>query len=268
MATKKRRLRDLAADPRFISGVYNYCDRWCERCPLTARCLLYAMEREQNTEDPAARDIRNQAFWKRIEGILREAHEMLDELMAEHGLTLEPLDADAERALTSWHDEARRHPCALAGSEYARTVDGWLGGAEGSLQARQQTLESQERMGLATADPEGDARRLGDALEVIRWYQHQIAVKIMRAVGSSGRGDDPETTVDRHDADGSAKVALLGIDRSLAAWAEVLRQLPEEEDAILSILSALSRLRRELETVFPHAREFLRPGFDIDDETA
>jgi hypothetical protein len=34
-----KRLKQLAANPRHIPGVYNYCDRWCERCPLTSRCL-------------------------------------------------------------------------------------------------------------------------------------------------------------------------------------------------------------------------------------
>src|SRR5215203_4812547 len=28
----------------YIPGVYNYCDRWCEACPLSHRCMVYAME--------------------------------------------------------------------------------------------------------------------------------------------------------------------------------------------------------------------------------
>ena len=34
----EKRLRGLTRDPRSISGIYNYCDRWCERCPMTSRC--------------------------------------------------------------------------------------------------------------------------------------------------------------------------------------------------------------------------------------
>ncbi len=26
----------------FIVGIFNYCDRWCERCPLTSRCRVFA----------------------------------------------------------------------------------------------------------------------------------------------------------------------------------------------------------------------------------
>ena len=26
----------------FILGIYNYCDGWCERCPFTNRCRVFA----------------------------------------------------------------------------------------------------------------------------------------------------------------------------------------------------------------------------------
>ena len=29
----------------FISGIHNYCDRWCERCQFTNRCSVFADER-------------------------------------------------------------------------------------------------------------------------------------------------------------------------------------------------------------------------------
>ena len=262
MPARRRKLKEMASDPRFISGVYNYCDRWCERCPLTSRCLVYATEQQRDGEDPASRDITNRAFWKRLEEFFREAREMLEEMAREHEIEIEPLGAETERKPARWHDEAQNHPCAIAGSAYARAAEDWLEEAAPRLQARGEALESQHQWELPGADPEGDARRLADAMEVIRWYQHQIAVKLMRAAGSAQRDDEQDATLDQNDAHGSAKVALIGTDRSLAAWAEVLRQLPDEEDRILPILAALSRLGRAVEAAFPHARAFVRPGFD------
>ncbi len=263
----RRKLRDLAGDPRFISGVYNYCDRWCERCPLTSRCLVFATEREDDAGDPASRDINNQAFWRRLEGIFREANEMLEEMMKEHGIKIDPEDLAAEAVEEERrHRETWSHPCAVAASAYAKSVTAWIETASPLFQERAKALESQHRMGLPGADPEGDALRLQDAAEVIQWYQHQIAVKLMRAIRSAGReeerDDDMDIALQCSDADGSAKVALLGIDRSVAAWAELLRQMPDEQDRILPLLASLGRLRRDLETIFPRARAFLRPGFD------
>ncbi len=259
----RRTLRDLAGDPRFISGVYNYCDRWCERCPLTSRCLVYATERQDDAEDPASRDINNRAFWKRLEGMFREANEMLEEMMREHGIEIDPGDlaVDVEEEKRR-REEACGHPCAVAGKAYAKAVNAWFETAGPLLRERGEALESQYRMGLPGADPEGDALRLREATEVIQWYQHQIAVKVMRAVRSARREDEMEIALDHSDADGSAKVALLGMDRSLAAWAELLRQMPDEQDRLLPLLACLSRLRREVEAAFPNARTFSRPGFD------
>ena len=265
MKSKRRSLKELACDPRFISGIHNYCDRWCERCPLTSRFLVYAVEQQQDAEDPAARDVDNQAFWKRLEAILVEAREMLQDLMKEHGIEIEPEDLEKVQARERQRDDERRHPCAVAGSEYAKAVGGWFGSAHPRLQERGEMLASQLRMALPSADPHGDARRLGDATAVIQWYQHQIVVKIMRAIGSVRREEARDLCLDGSDADGSAKVAMIGIDRSLAAWSELLRQLPDEEDRILSLLAALSRLSRDVEVAFPGARAFVRPGFDTGD---
>ena len=268
MAARRRSLKELASDPQFISGVYNYCDRWCERCPLTSRCFVYATEPQEDVREPASRDITNRAFWERLGEIFREAHEMLDEMLRERGIELAPLDPEAERELARWHDDAWSHPCAVAAGEYRGAVGAWFEQAGPRFQERGEELERLDRIGLPGADPEGDARRLQDATEVIRWYQHQIAVKIMRAIGSAGRDGEIDLGLDCSDADGSAKVALIGIDRSLAAWSEMLRQLPDDEDHILPLLAALSRLRRDVEVTFPSARAFIRPGFDTGDVVA
>jgi hypothetical protein len=266
MSTRRRTLRELAADPQFISGIYNYCDRWCERCPFTSRCLVYATEQEQDAQDPSSRDINNQAFWTRLGEIFEEAQEMLQEMMRERGIELTPgdLDADHERQ-RQLDDVAESHPCATAANEYARAVGDWLEKATPRFRELGEVLSSQLRLELPGVDPEADARGLKDATDVIQWYQYQIAVKLMRAARSAYDEDLPDGDPAQGDAAGSAKVALIGIDRSLGGWSELLRQMPEEEDAILPLLAGLSRLRRDVEAAFPHARAFVRPGFDTGD---
>ena len=259
MTTKRRHLKELARDPRFIPGIHNYCDRWCERCPLTSRCLVFAVEQQDDAEEPASRDIRNQAFWKRLQSHLAEATEILQDLMEEHGLALDPEEMEPEQDRTRDRTDAAEHdPRAAAASAYADAVDEWFETADARFEERGTALEGQLELGLATVDAEGDVRRLQDAVEVIRWYQHQIAVKLMRAIGSASQDEELESG----DASGSAKVALIGMDRSITAWAELLRQFPDEEDRLLSLLHDLSRLRREVERTFPGARAFVRPGFD------
>jgi len=105
--------------------------------------------------------------------------------------------------------------------------------------------------------------KLNDITDVIRWYQYFISVKIHRAL--SGRAEDREEWPDDEttgDADGSAKIALISIDRSIGAWAALNTEFPEQEDETLEILVLLERLRKTLESEFPDARAFIRSGFD------
>ena len=100
-----------------------------------------------------------------------------------------------------------------------------------------------------------------DACEVIQWYQYQIAVKTMRAL--SARREELEEDLEMpKDSDGSAKVALIGIDRSIAAWRMMQLSLPERADSIVPLILQLEMLRTRLENAFPEARDFVRPGFD------
>ena len=105
------------------------------------------------------------------------------------------------------------------------------------------------------------AKELNELVDVIRWYQNQIHVKIMRAV--MGRFEEKNEQDDYpKDSDGSAKVALIGMDRSISAWGKMLSYFPEQEDELLNILVHLEKLRRNTEHEFPDARAFIRPGFD------
>jgi hypothetical protein len=86
----------------------------------------------------------------------------------------------------------------------------------------------------------------------------------MRAL--SGRTEesdlDTETSDSPKDSDGSAKVALIGVDRSMTAWRLMQLAAPETEPSIIPLILQLARLRNRIETEFPEARQYIRPGFD------
>ena len=105
---KKDELHDLAANPDFISGIHNYCDRWCERCAFTSRCLLYATEKaDPELDDPEVRDLNNAKFWRKMEMTFRETRAMIDEWAAEAGVDLQEIENNAEREET--RREAKEH---------------------------------------------------------------------------------------------------------------------------------------------------------------
>ena len=106
-----------------------------------------------------------------------------------------------------------------------------------------------------------------DPVAVVSWLSLHIASKIRRAtVGLAN--DDGESSEFPSDADGSAKAALVAIERSHAAWRALINTGLAAADTAALMLNDLAWLGHELERVFPKARAFVRPGFDEPDAMA
>src|SRR5687768_10980255 len=124
----KDELTELAGNPNFISGIHNYCDRWCERCQFTSKCAVYAMEKaDPELDDPAVRDITNERFWRKMHDIFRTTAEMISDWAAKNGVDLDSLDC--EEAVAE-HDreveEAKRDELTQAAHAYADSVEDWF----------------------------------------------------------------------------------------------------------------------------------------------
>jgi len=280
-------LRDLAGDPNLISGIYNYCDRWCERCQFTSRCFLYASEQaDPDLDDPEVRDINNEKFWRKLQDSFRNTAELIAEWAAETGVDLNSIDVSEEMAERERAAEAaEQSELSQRAQQYITNVNNWFRDEFNS----EENVHTDMR---AVSRTEDEDITIQDAVAVIRWYQFFIAVKLMRALSGAIEVDEDEDLSDdddlsmdfltdyeaaddedvdfdeitarteRMDANGSAKVALVAMDRSIAAWRSLQISLPDKAETIKPMLVELSGLRVSVEARFPRARDFIRPGLD------
>jgi hypothetical protein len=249
---------------RYIDFIHNYCDRWCERCERTGRCRVFAMEQRAAAE-PGARDPRNGRFWRILGEMLDRAQQMIREAAREQGIDLDHQDPSAYEQSEAQKRRAREDPLVDAGHAYAKLVDRWFAANRAHFEEKELEFGRKLDGELSGLGQDEESMQFLDALEVVRWYQYQIPVKLVRAVSSRQMaGPAGEDDGSQEDADGSAKVALIAMDRSLASWG-VLRKAflaSQPQDAVLDLLLALDRLRRGTQQSFPAARSFIRPGFD------
>jgi hypothetical protein len=262
----KRRIEELAENPRFIPGIYNYCDRWCERCAFTSRCMTYALEKDEH-DDPQSQDINNKAFWDKLYGIFEVTLEVVRDKAEEMGIDLDAADLDEiARQDEQVHELAKEQPCSQAAMRYAEMVDDWLDSNKELLEEKSTELQVLAQANIPGTNPANEAVSIRDCLEVVRWYQHQIYIKLCRAAGSMIRGSLDDLEHAPQDAGGSAKVAIIGMERSIAAWAAMLHHFPDQEQQVLGLLATLKRLLRQVEAAYPTARAFVRPGFDTENQ--
>jgi len=215
----------------FISA---YCDRWCERCTFTSRCSLFAVQAaiamtgdtEEGLELAVGRPESEEE--PAVPGRFAEfesdapSEKEIDELMREHRQQRDRVD-DA--------------PVMVLARSVSKNAYIWLKGH-----------------GDATlADPV-----LAEALAIAAWDAGLIVAKLHRALmASDDDGDDDIDNRIQRDSDGTAKVALISIERSAHAWLTIAEATGEDTPAVIA--AALADLRLEVEAVFPKAWQFIRP---------
>jgi hypothetical protein len=219
------------------------------------------MEQEANRrEGGPPRDVA--AFWKRFEASLKLTKQMVLKMAKEQGITFDPVEMEeVGREEERKRRMAEKHPLAKAGTKYIKMVNQWFKKGEVVLRDKEEEILAQVKLGVTGVKEE--VASLTDVVEIIRWYQHQIYVKLMR--GLDVDDEDEATPGYPKDSDGSVKVALIAMDRSIAAWLRLKEFFPDKTDSILTMLVHLDRLRRAAEKEFPNARKFVRPGFDTGD---
>jgi hypothetical protein len=179
---------------------------------------------------------------------------MIAKWAEEAGVDLNEIEEASSGRREQRRTKAAQDSLALAAKKYAFAVDDWF-------RACDEIIEVYDGPGLESELEE--IERILESREVISWYQYQIAVKIMRALSS--RHDENRWPDDENvgsDSDGSAKVALIGIDRSVSAWRLMQIAVPEQNESIVPLILSLEGLRLKVERRFPNARGFIRPGFD------
>jgi hypothetical protein len=251
---------------KHIPGIFNYCDRWCERCAFTSKCGSFAMD-ERLKEDGNANDrVNQQTFWERFNSIMEQtnfsdnADDVLfddlgiedteESLLSEESFDYEDNESEKTyenflfKAAHSYSDEAgawikeyEKNILELAGCDEGKPISDRVG----SIQFINEDLHA-------------------DAIEVVERYAFFITGKLARAI--SGYADEFEEISVDSDANGSAKIALIAISRSITAWS-IIRSIYKDDDGRTAVLlGQLIYIRRAVEQLFPRAMEFIRPGFD------
>lgn len=236
---------DSSDDDNLIPGIFNYCDRWCERCDFTARCRVFAMEAERgsldDSDDPIgdALDVVRESF--------AEAKEMLIERAEEMGIDIDAAmnDPEIDASIKRTRETVESHEAVELAKDYAVNVRHVLG---------------------APNDWAGDLDdpMTAEMLTILQWYQFFIAAKVhgsYHGIMDTDGYEDPDQLVNPQSyANGQAKISLISIERSVLAWTYLLNG--SNAAVIRPWIEKLEKIKSLLETKFPNAREFVRPGFD------
>jgi hypothetical protein len=225
----------------FISA---YCDRWCERCAYTSRCSAFAI----NAAIAMIGDVK-EGIQLAIGSPLPVESEGAQAVLPDWVKDLENVEMTAEERAEFDRREAARDSRVdrMTITQIARAL---------TMLSHRWFRQNEHR--LSSAD-----EVVGEAIEVALHDEAFVSAKLHRALHGrdayehDGDGDDHPI---QNDWNGSAKVALISLERSEAAWRVIAESTGDEIP--LTIAGQLQDLRREVNQQFPQAWSFIRPGFD------
>jgi hypothetical protein len=227
-----------------IDFISSYCDRWCERCAYTARCSTYACQVavamcgdfEQGLELAVGRP--------------KPEHDESDECDADWLADFDNAEPSAAELEVFRKEEAARDQ-RIDAMALGSTVHAYSMLAYRWLQARFEVIR-------ATGDV-----LVTEALDVVMHDALFVWVKVRRALDGRDRhvrGEEVDEHPVQNDWNGSAKVALISIQRSEDAWRAIAQAIGDGQARMLA--DAARDLRTLTLKEFPHAMLFVRPGFD------
>ena len=240
---------------RRIAGIYNYCNRWCERCPLGHRCAVNS----RHTGDEEWLD----NLSKKMEDAAQNAPEESPDPNREAPLEEQaPSDEEWKQMMEGKPQRPgpdrnlQNHPLI---KECLRLMGPWQQLIDQVDEHWTQHVKKGEWSPSLLEKPAAIA--VDNAQEVLHWYQPFFYPKISRALmGQQETSASPEDW--QSDWNGTAKVVLLGVKHCQKAAEALLFHLPQLEDPGLAFLAALQAWEKNLQQQFPHAQCFIRPGFD------
>ncbi len=246
-----------------IDGIYNYCDRWCEKCTFTAKCFLFTQESKIQTyeilhngdmtgidkmlqkeldlsEDENSDsgedeiDFHENDFWESHED---EEEEFLDEDKEDPGKSENPLNNFIDEYFSKAHALIK-----IIDSKF-----GLLNRPKGKIQ-----------------DPA--ALKIYDDFEIVLWYHTLIGPKLNRALfglnTAEEENDEELREMNMYDINGSAKIGIISVKRSVEALNNLHNNLPEYSAEIEEAFILLGRILNLSDELFPGCMKFRRPGFD------
>lgn len=244
----------------FLPGVYNYCDRWCERCLYNSRCMVYATEIEVKENLP---ENKKDDDFEYIKVIFENLMNLLGDFAEKEGIDLnsEQSEEEHEFEIDKIREEVSELPLMRSSMRYTEEAHLWLKKNNEKLKKLFEGIKFNFDKKKSKETQLDELLKIKDTIEIISQYSAFIHVKLFRA-HSNEIGGNLDGDFEKTDTLISSKLALIGLERSIFAWEVLLKLLHLEDDSISQILVNLRRIKIETEMRFPEAKDFKRPYFD------
>ncbi|MDP2363618.1 MAG: hypothetical protein Q8M94_07605 [Ignavibacteria bacterium] len=261
-----------------ISGIYNYCDRWCEKCSYTNRCLLFKQEAEREIKHILRDEDENdpEVLAKDLADDFKDAFDHINKFMDEEDEEYEEFEKDDFDFDEEDYEDDDSEDCDF----FKKEIDDderpstFLKNADNPLILQSEKLfkDFYKYYDLLKSKFPNDIEEknsqnfLQQNLDTLGWYTPQIHVKIRMCYWNKhklSKSKDPELIeIDEEMLNVTARIAFVGIENCINALNNLHQQKLGLESETLFLLTTTKQIKEMFVEEFPTAFTYKRPYFD------
>jgi len=241
-----------------IPGIYNFCDRWCEKCKKTDKCTIYKFENSKDIDNENIDDISD---------ILKQAIDILKDIAEQENIdfNVDEIFNDIENNkedddFQNSNSEIENNILCILAKKYVDLTSILLDNVNEKLELIHNNMLVKQELDIEIEELDIKFDDIDYAFDVIINYHHLIYIKLFRAIDNLFFNEEY-----KNDSNGYAKLVLIIINKSFNAWKLVMEFIPNIQDEIIDVLALLQKLERETNNTFPEAKKFVRIGFEDED---
>ncbi|BDQ03617.1 hypothetical protein [Ignavibacterium sp.] len=243
-------------EENFIPGIYNYCDRWCEKCNYTDRCRLFQSDAEKNIQHIL--DDKNpndpEVVMKDVEENLNLAMQMLMEKLEEMNIDPEDIksgELPPEPDFNSYQINNLAEDFTKSMNEMEEIFDYY---------------NPQINEAVITGNLTNELKEIQESLSVLGWYSPQVFVKTKRLIHAHedylAEKDEDFKEANEEELYVTGKLLYIAVTNCLSALNNLHEHCPEFNNQILNQIILLTKIKDELLKMYPEIPQYKRPYFD------
>jgi hypothetical protein len=241
-----------------IPFIFDYCDGWCCHCGFTKNCAVYV-----EMDDLPGEEIEDTEFREIISIEIEGISQTFEIISDQPGIVGDELTVaeikEMERKMLLSKEMLKKSDLVKSALDYIKLIDKIFADRY-FWKSKARLMAKNVSKGIVGVKESGrSVDRVQKSIDVIQWYFTFIHMKFSRAIVSKIQFNDGMGL--QSDANGSAKIALIAVERSINAFKELLKIFGNEKKLIEAV-SVLEHIQRLGSLEFPNAEFFIRPGFD------
>ena len=256
-----------------ISGIYNYCDRWCEKCLYTNRCLLFKQEAEREIKHLLKDE--NESDSEHYSKLLADELEDAEKLFSQNPDTEDFLDSLDDDEDFDFDEEGENDEDDFeefldengpGGDDKKKEFNPLIHLTEELFKELEAYYDVVKKHFPKEVEKYDLTNPLIKNLQILSWYIPQISVKIRMCFWGKKKVEKTKIKMSREIEEEmlnvSSRIAYFGIENSMAALNEILSRQKELETETRPFLSTLKMVEKMFLEEFPKGQTYKRPYFD------